>query len=285
MSKAWCFTLNNYTDEDIKRLPIMFAKMHLHYLFAKEVGDSGTPHLQGYIYGKVNIKMEDLKKVSSRMHLEKAKGDQESNIRYCTKEGGEFFSDFYEPVRTITTLRPWQKEALKFIHGSADDRSIIWIFDRNGGVGKSSFCKWLVQERDAIYLTEGQKSDLINIVYNAPLINSKSIIAIDIPRANGSHCSYKAFEEIKNGCICNTKYETGMKTFNSPHMIIFSNDEPQYDQMSDDRWCVLQVVVPQEHNPCKDDILIWTYGRGFEGVLPQPSVEELIRDYHYPWRG
>ena len=36
--------------------------------------------------------------------------------------------------------------------------------------------------------------------------------------------------------ICNTKYETGMKLFNSPHLIVFSNFYPDTDKLSADRW-------------------------------------------------
>ena len=85
-------------------------------------------------------------------------------------------------------------------------------------------------------LTKAKKSDLINIIYNIKEVTSKSIIAIDVPRDNGNNVSYKAIEQIKNGMICNTKYETGMKLFNSPHLIVFSNFYPDTDKLSADRW-------------------------------------------------
>lgn len=42
--RNYCFTLNNYKEEDIEKL----LKSDVKYItFQKEVGDSGTPHLQG----------------------------------------------------------------------------------------------------------------------------------------------------------------------------------------------------------------------------------------------
>ena len=39
--------------------------------------------------------------------------------------------------------------------------------------------------------------------------------------------------------ICNTKYETGVKIFNSPHIICFANFPPDnLEQLSADRWII-----------------------------------------------
>jgi len=45
----WCYTLNNYTDDDVLRLRAIHtieANKILYHCFQAEVGDSGTPHLQ-----------------------------------------------------------------------------------------------------------------------------------------------------------------------------------------------------------------------------------------------
>jgi hypothetical protein len=43
--------------------------------------------------------------------------------------------------------------------------------------------------------------------------------------------------------ICNTKYETGVKVFNSPHIFVFANFPPDKpDELSNDRWIIKELL-------------------------------------------
>lgn len=76
----------------------------------------------------------------------------------------------------------------------------------------------------------------MNLIFNADM-DKCNCIMFDIPRANRGSISYASLESIKNGLICNTKYETGSKVFNPPHIIIFANFPPdKADKLSKDRW-------------------------------------------------
>lgn len=89
-SKRWCFTLNNYSEDDVLLLQSKVLSGHLTYLiFGREVGQLGTPHLQGYCETKQRIGLRSIKEIlgNSRFHLEKAIGSLESNRIYCSKEG------------------------------------------------------------------------------------------------------------------------------------------------------------------------------------------------------
>lgn len=82
MSRAWCFTINNPTDDTVPQ------SWDFDYLvYQKEKGDSGTPHLQGYVYGRYR-RLSAMKKLDAGAHWEPAKGSAKDNTKYCTKEEG-----------------------------------------------------------------------------------------------------------------------------------------------------------------------------------------------------
>lgn len=84
MSRKYCFTLNNYTDVEVEEL----KKVHCQFLqFGKEVGENGTPHLQGFIYFKNATTLKALKKKIPRAHIEAARGTIAQNLKYTGKDG------------------------------------------------------------------------------------------------------------------------------------------------------------------------------------------------------
>lgn len=87
--KHWCFTLNNYTDPEIVTLAA-FANGNCDYFtYGKEVGEAGTPHLQGYFCLKQKKKFLTLKNLLSlpRIHIELKRGSVRQAIDYCHKDG------------------------------------------------------------------------------------------------------------------------------------------------------------------------------------------------------
>lgn len=89
MSRAWVFTLNNYSDIEYQ----VITETDCDYLvIGKEVGENGTPHLQGYLYKQSKMSQKQLKKIMPRAHLEVAGGTPKQNYEYCTKEGN--FEEF-----------------------------------------------------------------------------------------------------------------------------------------------------------------------------------------------
>lgn len=75
-AKNWCFTINNYTQSDYEKLEVMFNHEHFSYIvYGKEVGDQGTPHLQGYVQFKKKMRLNQAKKfISPRAHMEVSRG-------------------------------------------------------------------------------------------------------------------------------------------------------------------------------------------------------------------
>ncbi|AXQ66357.1 MAG: putative viral replication protein [Cressdnaviricota sp.] len=84
-SKYWIFVINNYTETDIS-LVANFAKKKCSYLaYAYEVGESGTPHMQGYLELKARTLFKSLKKQLPRSHLERRKASAQQALDYCKK--------------------------------------------------------------------------------------------------------------------------------------------------------------------------------------------------------
>jgi hypothetical protein len=85
-AKTWDFTLNNYTDLDIGMLN-NWTEQVASLLVSKEVGENGTPHLQGRVTFKRAYRLTGVKKLHSKCHWEITKCPQDS--LYVIKEGSD----------------------------------------------------------------------------------------------------------------------------------------------------------------------------------------------------
>jgi len=78
------FTKNNYSEEDYRAL--WEEEKFSYIIIGKEVGESGTPHLQGYAEFTKLSKFAPIAK-KHKMFCELARGTQEQAITYCKKDG------------------------------------------------------------------------------------------------------------------------------------------------------------------------------------------------------
>lgn len=79
----YSFTINNYTDEHIKMLKEHTCRA---IGYGKEVGASGTPHLQGWVCYKNQRQERAVRKKLKGAHVEGARCIHKL-IEYCKKEG------------------------------------------------------------------------------------------------------------------------------------------------------------------------------------------------------
>ena len=85
--KNWTFTLNNYTEIERDALKAC-GELVRYMVVGEEVGESGTPHLQGFVTMKNACRFNSMKQlIGDRAHIEPAKGNVEQNFKYCTKDG------------------------------------------------------------------------------------------------------------------------------------------------------------------------------------------------------
>jgi len=254
-ARRWCFTLNNYTTEEVAQLHSTFD--HAQWIFGREVGKEGTQHLQGYVEWKNACSFIQMKKRIPRAHIELAKGSKEDNYKYCSKDGDfetniTFKKKGMEFVQMLKQMvldqeyndvkwKPFQDEILEIFKRKADSRTIHWRYETQGNVGKSYLMKFIAL-RDDVIICDGKKDNIFNQINTCIMSgNIPNIILLDVPRTNENYVNYGVIEQIKSGCIYSGKYEGGKLIFPYPHVIVFANFEPDVSAMSIDRWDVKEI--------------------------------------------
>lgn len=252
-SIRWIMVLNNWTEEELKSISSICSKNCKYAIIEKEIGEKGTPHLQGYFEFKKKDRPCSVFN-NPRIWFEKALGNREHNNIYCSKDENIVISiGRPKPIKLITNLYPWQLEILEIMKTEPDDRTVYWYWERPGHMGKSQFVKYCIVKHKVLMCNGGKHSDIMNLVFNQDM-DETNCVMFDIPRPHEGNVSYSALECIKNGMVCNTKYETGVKIFNSPHIFCFANFPPDnIEKLSADRWKIIHL---RESELDSDDELI-----------------------------
>lgn len=110
-SKYWCFTYNNYDSETEANLQSWLEANTTYATYGYEVGDSGTPHLQGYFELDSKRKRSTLKNKFracglGSMHFELRCGSAQEASDYCHKDGqapGYFHGTISRPQQGMRT--------------------------------------------------------------------------------------------------------------------------------------------------------------------------------------
>ena len=294
--RHWTFTLNNYIEDDIIELRST-APFCKYLVYGKEVGDSGTPHLQGFVSFSNARQVKVLHNwFNRRAHWEVARNPRKA-AQYCKKDGDfeefggdpdELFrgqgkrSDIYSlrdcinngerdrkklrqdypdvcakypnfvsqllldqvPTSQVENhpLRGWQSELTDYLKRSPDARTIVFVVDKPGNGGKT----WYTSYYEKVFgrtvtLLLGKKADMI-YVFLQLVTDETKVVFVDAPRSKqGEFIQYDFLEELKNGRLMNTKYESRMFEFKQPHVVVMMNEYPDGDKLSEDRIKVINV--------------------------------------------
>ena len=288
----WTFTWNNYGPSAIQDL-LDYARDSANKcdicFFQQETGESGTPHLQGFMQFSVKKRMQTIKNsLSNTIHFEPSRGTIEQNLEYCSKEDtrtGQFYEHWRdeslrpepeEPLMVIDEedLYPYQKELEEMYKterlnaanlwkdkegGGRQEqqrynRLIHWVWERDGNVGKTSFAKYMCNKYPNSIKVDGSASDIKHGIVSLCMERDRfvrsrfpKLVIWNIVRSQqddegGARISWKAVEEVKDCFFFSGKYQSGMVTEIPPFILMFSNNPPDFSQLSEDRWKVHEVV-------------------------------------------
>lgn len=97
-SKNWCFTWNNYTSMNVASLQSLEGVVQ-YMVFGYEIGESGTPHLQGFMQLKSRKTFQQVKGIlGNQPHIEMKSRNSTAKqaADYCKKDGN--FVEFGELI-------------------------------------------------------------------------------------------------------------------------------------------------------------------------------------------
>lgn len=238
-SNKWCFTVNNYSEEEYSSIVSMCeCSNDLFYVIGKEIGESGTPHLQGFICKKDSNKKFRMKLFEELfirdgvkcMRCFRAKGDKFQNLDYCSKDS-EFITNIQKPktakVYEDWSKYPWALSLIEVLKGEPDERTIYWVVGEQGK-GKSAFMRYCVRFFNGIILN-GSSSNMKNGIIEYHKSNGvyPNLVLSNIPFDKDlDRITYSGYEDIKDMLFYSGKYEGGMVEGPQPHFIIFANGLP-----------------------------------------------------------
>lgn len=254
-ARYWSFTWHGYKKSDLTDLEDFMVEECTRASFQEEYTQDMKPHIQGAFEFKNARYFNAMKKRFPEMNLSHTRNRIRA-LNYGTKDrsripGGKRFHMGFVPKREIKNpmqgkvLKEWQLEINSLIEEEADDRTINWYYDFEGGQGKTTWCKGLCIERpnEVLYLS-GKGTD---VKYGVKTFidneeNDLKVCIFDFTRTTENYISYEALEAIKNGLFYNSKYESEMVVFNAPHVIVFANFEPDVNKLSKDRWRIREIT-------------------------------------------
>lgn len=177
--RHFAFTWNNYCKHDENWETSLKAQLEKlganYYIYAEEVGEKGTPHIQGYVQLKTRKYFNMLKQtLHPTCHITVVNGSSQDNINYCKKtdkfcEVGELREigrarakqardwellinlaknndllriEQDSPKDYIVYYRTFKTIAMDNLNPIAIQRRCLWIFGKPGS-GKSRVCHML----------------------------------------------------------------------------------------------------------------------------------------------
>lgn len=257
-AKKWCFTHNNYVDGSVKSTEMALAPLAPKFVFQEEVGESGTPHLQGVVEFSKKCRPMESGILPSTVHWEVCRSWAHS-VAYCSDpdkrapDGALVMVGVPPPcpydwrVRA-DALAPWaQTAAAAYATWPAlGDRMVHWYWSTEANTGKSNLLRFLIDAHGAL-LMGGRMGDIAKAM--EPRVRSGEFphcVVFNLCRACGNTVSYSGLEALKDGMLFSWKNDSVALRFPAPHVVVVANLPPREGLAEDD---TLRFVVSEIGRP------------------------------------
>lgn len=267
---CWDFTLSVEHERDEENIKKWLRKVAKKWTFQKEKGEkTGYEHWQGRFSLIVKQTLDHMKKNRPwPMHLSPTSNAHKGDMIYVSKsqtrlEGPWTDKDPNEDempfqFKKLKEWRPWQAQIVALLKVK-DDRTIHVVYDPVGNKGKSSLANYLGWKQQAKTLPfVNDYKDVMRMVYDMPKVGA---YFIDMPRAIKKHKLQQLFgaiEHVKNGFAFDDRNHYKEAYFDSPNIFVFTNDVPDLNMLSNDRWKIWDInkddeLVPHEFEDEEDE--------------------------------
>lgn len=119
------------------------------------------------------------------------------------------------------------------------DRTICAVVDKHGGIGKTFLARWMCLNGKGNYIDGGGRaSDIVAGVYDLSVHQQITRVFVDLTRNQNQNRSdlWNAIEQVKNGYLKDERYTHREKWILPPEVFVFTNKEPNWENLSHDRW-------------------------------------------------
>lgn len=244
-SRAYIFTINNYTDEDTEQVLTLSKEAGVRYMICgKEIGEENNiPHYQGFVRFLYQTTFSSMKKKLPRAHIEKARGSDEDNQRYCSKQNnlllevGEIakqgrrkdLQEVREQLESGATLRDISKQdipittqryAENWLKYHEEKRNwkpeVKWYWGKPG-VGKTRQAyEWLGEDSYKV---------MDNMKWFEGYDKHENVLIDDF---RDTDCTFKFMLKLLDRYECRVECKCGSRQFLAKKIAITSPDHPEY---------------------------------------------------------
>lgn len=218
----------------------------------KDKGPNYGLNAQVTTYGKIPISNNDSETLNDIIRQEYNKGTplRKIKLEYGTNlQRTKHIEIYYETLKEDNNIETFVKRhkdktltptqlLIKSLLINQHERSILWVKDTFGNLGKTTLAKYLYsQNPEDTFLTTGGKSIDLCHAYKG-----QQLVIMDIPRSG--QINYDFLEKLLNEFFTSGKYDSNTKTFKTPTILILTNNFIDTKAMSPDRYNILDI----QHN-------------------------------------